>query len=162
MTNGLVHTLTRKERIVDAQPGRYGYLRAAADTLDRRLVDAATVELLAEALYRLVDLVYSQDAAGWVTVDGATGRILIPAPWGRAGRSAWGLYPSEGDTLRSILRHRRRGPVPPLWVYNRERRAWFVNLEAYPDLRSALAYLKAQPIGIEEYRLHHKRTTRRR
>lgn len=160
MTTGIIHQLARKGAIVAAQPDRHTGLRAVAERLDRRLVDAATIELLTEALHRLAVLCYEQDAAGFVNVDGVTGRILIPVPWGRAGRSKWGLYPSEGDTLRSILHHRRKSNTAPLFVYNRQRRAWFVNLEHYPDRSAAFEYLKRNPISVEEYRLHYRRTRR--
>jgi len=40
-----------------------------------------------------------------------------------------------------------------LFVYDRNRRAWLVNLEDCPTQRAALAYLKAYPISQEEFRL---------
>lgn len=157
MSANIIPTLQRKAPIVAAKPKRHTGLRAVAEQLDRRLVDAATIELLTEALHRLAVLCYEQDAAGFVNVDGVTGRILIPVPWGRAGRSRWGLYPSEADTLRSILRERRKSNTAPLFVYDRARRSWLLNLGGYVDLRAALHYLKTQPISVEEYRLHYRR-----
>ena len=47
-----------------------------------RLADAGMVELLTEALHRLITLAYERDDAGWVNVDPVTKRLLIPAPWG--------------------------------------------------------------------------------
>lgn len=160
MSTSIIQTLTRKAPLVAAKPKRHTGLRAVAEQLDRRLVDAAAVELLTEALHRLAVLCYEQDAAGFVNVDGVTGRILIPVPWGRAGRGKWGLYPSEADTLRSLLHHRRKSSTAPLFVYDRARRSWLLNLGGYPDLRAALHYLKTQSISVGEYRLHYRRVRR--
>jgi hypothetical protein len=155
MSNGIVRTLARKEPIVKAQPDRHTGLRGVAENLSRRLYDEATIELLTEALHRLVSLAYEADAAGFVNIDGVTGRLLIPAPMGKAGHKLWGLYPSERKTLGRILRVRQEAG-DALFVYDRGRRAWCVNLAHYPTRRAALAYLQQHPIGLEEYRLAHK------
>ena len=155
MSENIVRTLERKTPIVQAAPDRHTGLRGVSENLSRRLVDQATIELLTEALHRLVVLAYDADAAGFVNVDGVTGRLLIPAPWGRAGRAKWGLYPSEADTLRHILRGRQATGLA-LFVYDRGRRSWLVNLADFPTQRHALAYLKKHPIGVEEWRVAYK------
>lgn len=149
----IIPTLNRKEGVVMAKPDRHTGFRAFAENLDRRLGVAATIELVTEALQRLAELAYQVDRAGWVNADPVTGRLLIPAPWGKAGMGKWGLYPSEGRTLRAILQNRqfRKGHVP-LFVYDFERRCWGVNLHDYPDLRSAAGYLWAYPLTVEEWR----------
>lgn len=152
----IIKTMDRKTPIVKATPDRHIGLRNLAVNLSRRLYDQATIELLTEALCRLVTLAYDADAAGYVNIDGVTGRLLIPAPWGRSGRSLWGLYPSEGDTLRLILRG-RQSTGDSLFVYDRGRRSWLVNLHDYPDVQRALAYWKECPISGEEYRLAYKK-----
>jgi hypothetical protein len=159
--NSLHLTLRRKDPLVVARPARHkGGPRRIADNLSRRLADGATVELLTEALHRLVALVYEQDAAGWVNADPVTGRILIPVPWGRLGKRKWGLYPSEADTLRSILRERRKGPAAPLFMYDAGARSWLVALAEYPTAGAALAYLRQRPITVDEYRIHRRKVTR--
>ncbi len=152
MSYGIVKTLERKTPILQAAPPRHTGLRGVAQNLSRRLLYAGTIELLTESLHRLIVLCYEQDGAGYLNMDGVTGRLLVPAPWGRAGRSLWGLYPSEGIALGCILRQRQAAGVA-LFVYDRNRRAWLVNLEDCPNKRAALAYLKAYPISQEEFRL---------
>jgi len=152
MSFGIVKTLERKTPIVQADPPRHSGLRGVAQNLSRRLIHGATIELLTESLHRLVVLVYDQDGAGYINMDGVTGRLLIPVPWGRNGRSLWGLYPSEGIALGYILRQRQATGVA-LFVYDRNRRTWSVNLEDCPTQRAALTYLKSYPIRQEEFRL---------
>jgi len=152
MSYNIIRTLERKTPIVQAAPPRHSGLRGVAVELSRRLLYAGTIELLTESLHRLVTLAYEQDGLGYINVDGVTGRLLIPAPMGRAGRSLWGLYPSEGVALGYILRQRQATGMA-LFVYDRSRRAWLVNLEDCPNKRAALAYLKAYPISQEEFRL---------
>lgn len=151
MSNGIIRTLKRKSAILETVPNRHTGLRAIADNLDRRLTYQAHIELLTEALHRVVTLVYARDAIGMIHADETTGRILIPVPWGRAGRSMWGLYPSEGDTLKIILRS-RQAIGGSLFLYDRERRAWCVNLAEYPTERDAFAWLKDYPITAIEFR----------
>lgn len=159
MDLGIIRTLERKGAVVQAAPDRHTGLRRVAQTLDRRNADAAHVELVTEALHRLAELVYQEDGAGWVNCDPVTGRLLIPAPWGKAGRAMWGLYPSEGMTLNAILRSRqgRRGHTAWLW-YDRDRRCWAVDLAAYPTMAAALEYLAAHPIAVEEWRHFYAKT----
>lgn len=148
-----IPTLERKSAVVQAQPDRHTGLRAVAQTLDRRNADQTTIELVTEALHRLAELVYSQDAAGWVNCDPVTGKLLIPAPWGKAGRAMWGLYPSEGLTLNALLRSRQRRKGHAAWLrYDRDRRSWAVDLAAYPDLAAGLGYLGKHPLTVAEWR----------
>lgn len=150
--NGIVNTVARKETISKADPQRHTAISRAAQALSLRNVDQATTELLNEALARLVLLAYERDETGALcNVDGATGKVLIPLPWGRAGYQKWGLSASEADTMRAIMFTRQRVGVP-LFFFDRSRRAWFVNLEDYPDGKVVLTQLKEWEIGVEEYR----------
>lgn len=157
MTAEIAQLMARKEQPATAHPARHTGLRAAVDNLSLRLADAGTVELLTEALHRLVTLAYERDDAGWVNVDPVTRRLLIPAPWGRAGRARWGLYPLEADTLRAMLKTRMRGRAAPLFAYDKLRRAWLVELGHYPAEAEARAYLDAQPLTVEEFRQHRRK-----
>ena len=156
MSYDIVRTLQRKQSVVQAAPPRHTGLRGVAVDLSRRLIHAGTIELLTESLHRLVTLCYEQDGAGYLNIDGVTGRILIPVPQGRTGRSLWGLYPSEAIALGYILRQRQATGVG-LFVFDKSRRTWLVNLADCPNERSALAYLKAYPILQVEFRLAYAR-----
>lgn len=152
MSNEVIHTIARKEGIAQTTPQRHTTVQRAAQALSRRNVDQATTELLNEALARLVLLTYERDEAGALcNVDGTTGKVLIPLPWGRAGHTKWGLSPSESDAMRRIMFTRQRVGVP-LFFFDRSRRAWFCNLEDYPDGAVVLAQLKEWEIGVGEYR----------
>jgi hypothetical protein len=145
-------TLERKAQLSTAEPQRHTTLRAAAESLSLRNVDGAVCELMNEALARLVVLVYEQDAGGLCNVDGDTGRVLIPLPFGRNGYAKWGLRPQEANILREVLfvwEH----DVPALLHYDRMRRSWFVNLRDYANIHLAKKWLTKHQIGINDYRI---------
>ena len=150
-SNGVLHQLDRKAAISQAQPERYTAIRKAADALSRHNVDAATCEVLNESLSRLVLLAYEQDAGGLCNIDSATGRFLIPLPWGRNGHAKWGLRSQEANILRQILFDWQLTP-PALLFYDRSRRAWFVNLAHFGSPGIAKAWLRAHPITVGVYR----------
>jgi hypothetical protein len=146
--NGIFHQLERKAELSNATPERHLSLRRAAEQLSRRNVDQAVTELLNEAHSRLITLCYERDDTGQlVNVDGATGKVLIPLPWGKKGYAKWGLSPSEADTLRRIMFARQRTGLP-LFHFDRSRRSWFLNLASY----AALPVVAEWEIGVIEYR----------
>lgn len=156
MANGLHLTMERKPGVAATRPDlhtqpRTSKLAAAALTLSRRNADAATCELLNEALCRLVDLAFEEDAGGLCNADFATGRLLIPLPWGRNGHVQWGLRPQEANILRQVLFAWRKDGTP-LLIYDRGRRAWLVNLHDYADRDAAGRWLAAHQVSIADYR----------
>ena len=150
--SGLHLTLERKAEVSTAQPAAVMAVRAAAENLSRRNADAATCELLNEALGRLTDLCFEEDAGGLCNVDYVTGRILIPLPWGRHGHARWGLRPQEANILRAWLLETLRSGYPPLFWWERNRRAWFVGLGDYPDRQEAGLWLRTHQITVRDYR----------
>jgi hypothetical protein len=146
----IISTVARKEGIAQASPQRYVALRKASEVLSRRNTDQAVCELFGEALMRLVDLCYEEDAGGYCNIDQATNRILIPLPWGKSGHSQWGIRTQEANILRRILALRQR--QPGLFLYDRTRRAWRVNLYDFPSRDVAMSYLTRSPVSIAEYR----------
>jgi hypothetical protein len=148
MNNGIYEKLTRKSVIIESQPQRHTHIARAAANLSRRNVDQATVELLNEAHARLIVLCYERDESGQLcNVDPATGKVLIPLPWGKSGHAKWGIAPSEADALRAIMFARQQNGVP-LFHFDRSRRAWYVNLADHP----ALPVLAEWQISVAEYR----------
>jgi hypothetical protein len=150
-TNGIVSTVSRKYSIAQSAPARHTGLRKAAEALSRRNVDAAVCELLNEALARLVQLCYEQDAAGLCNVDAQTGKMLIPLPWGRLGHAKWGLRPIEGIILRQVLFDWQNGNNN-LFHYDRSRRAWFVDLYNYANVHLAHQWLTQHQVTVAMYR----------
>jgi hypothetical protein len=150
-SNGVLHQLDRKIAISNADPERHTTLRQAADHLSRQNVDTATCEVLNEALSRLVLLAYQTDAGGLCNIDGATGRFLIPLPFGRNGAAQWGIRPSEANILRQILFDWQTEP-PALLFYERSRRAWFVDLSAFGSIGIAKAWIRSHQITVGLYR----------
>jgi hypothetical protein len=149
--NKPIVVVQRKGEVMQAAPQRHTTVRRAAESLSRRNVDAATVELLNEALGRLTALCYEVDGSGmFCNVDPATGRVLVPMPWGRLGHTKWGLTPTEANTLRLIMLTRQRRGLP-LFFFDRSRRAWYLNME-FGDGAAVLAQLKEWEIGVVEYR----------
>lgn len=150
----LVSVLQRKGEILAAQPKRYTPMRQAAETLSRRNIAQAKAELLNEALWAAVALCYEKDDSGSLcNVDPVSGRLLVPAPWGRAGHRRWGLRYLESVLLRAILRGRRQAEAePPVLVYDPLSRGWHLNLFDYPSRRRALHWLEMHPITAGDWR----------
>jgi hypothetical protein len=150
----------RKPEIRESKPREYIKQRIAdsAAQLSRAGVLLARVELVNEALCRLTELVYQPDTDGaMANVDPATLRLLIPAPWGRAGCARWGLRQHEARTLGRILRQRQAAfkpghGRPPLFVYDDVARVWTVNLGDYETLQAAQWWLQKSPITVREWR----------
>lgn len=142
----------------------------AAD-ISRAGNNQARVELLQEAVLALTKLCYECDPDGQpANIDSRTYRLLIPAPWGKAGWRRWGLRAWEAEILRQILIVRcQMRRMEPLFDYNTEARTWHVNMQQYSRLDVALLYWKSNPIALKEWRRHadvyraqaHERTLRR-
>jgi hypothetical protein len=150
-SNGILHALERKAELSTAEPARHLSLRQAADRLSLHNVDAATCEVLNEALARLIQLAYTVDTGGLCNLDSVTGRFLIPLPFGRNGAAKWGLRPQEANILRQILFDWQCEP-PALLIYDRSRRAWFINLAHFGSVGIAKAWLRGHQITVGVYR----------
>jgi len=149
--NALGFTMGRKVELSNAAPKRHIGLRVAANNLSLRNVDQATCELMNEGLCRLVALCYEEDAGGLCNIDGATGRVLIPVPWGRNGQAKWGLRPQEANILRQILFDWEQSGLT-LLNYDRTRKSWFVNLRDFGNYHLAKQWLTQRQITIGVYR----------
>ncbi len=114
-------------------------------------MDGACCELFNEALARLVQLCYEQDAGGFCNIDGATGRILIPLPWGRNGQGKWRLRPQEANILRQVLFDWEQDGSS-LLRYDRTRKSWFINLFDFGNYHLAKRWLAVHQITIAVYR----------
>jgi hypothetical protein len=155
MSNGIVRTVARKGDIAQATPQRYTALRHAAEALSRKNVDAALVELFGEAMQRLTLLAYEVDQDGYCNIDGITGRLLLPAPFGRLGHKRWGLSRVESTLLREMIQQRqigRNGRAPGLWIYDHSQRTWRVNLYDFDTVADGQRYWQRWPLTVAEYR----------
>lgn len=155
-TNG---TLARMEDTRQAHPAPFTPARAVAaagSELTRRGLVALAVEHLTSALFRVVELVFEEDVDGRLcNVDSHDGRLLVPAPWGSTGHRRYGLRRREADVLRLFLLERmtpRPGAPVPLFQYDHERRAWFVNLQDYSTRAAAGTWLKQNGLTVRAYK----------
>lgn len=128
-----------------------------AASLSRDGLDLARVTVVNEALLRLADLCYVLDAGKLVNVDPATGKLLIPAPWGNHGWQFYGLRYGEGRTLRRILWERQATfkpdrVRPPLYTYDQDTRRWYINLGDYGNFEAAGWYLRRAAVTVGEWR----------
>jgi len=129
-----------------SRPG--GIMRKAASDISRRTVHRARAELAMRALHLCLGMLYERDDAGeLLNVDGETGRILCPLPWGRAGRSAWGLTGGEADALRRIV-----GVWKTLFWYDSGSRSWCLDLVKFPAEPAAHEFVEARAISVSEWR----------
>jgi hypothetical protein len=148
-TNGVFDALARKGSVSTVRPARYTALRSIAENLSRKNVDQAICELLNEAHSRLIQLCYERDDSGHLcNVDEATGKILVPLPFGKNGYKRWNLKPSEADALRRIMFTRQRNGLP-LFFFDRSRRSWYLALADHP----AMPVLKEWELTVAELRL---------
>lgn len=142
--------LARTEAIAKAQPDRHAPLRKVAESLSRRGVAVAKVELCNLALVEFATALFDQDPDGITPNVDADGRILMPAPWGRNGGPLWGLRRTEQRALNYIMRQRSTMQNTPLFVYDADSRAWLLGRSA--SLRSSLTYLRNVPVTLTEWR----------
>lgn len=143
--------LARTEAMAAVQaPDRHTPLRSVAQRLTRRGVAGAKVELVNTALLAFVEVVFDADPDGvYCNVD-KDGRVLIPAPWGRAGGRLWGLRATEQRAFSWLMRRRSDTESAPLFIFDAEYRLWF--LAAGYTRNTALAYLRGMPVTLGEWR----------
>lgn len=154
----LTELVDRVQEIRAKGPGRFAKERIAeaAESISKAGDHQLRVELVNEALCALVVILYEADGDGRLAnIDKTTWRILTPVPWGDSGWRKWGLRNWEARALRNILRIRSdmRKHIS-LFDYSEEGRTWHVNRGDFPTVESALAYLKARPITLTEWRPH--------
>lgn len=147
----LPRELARSEAITAAQPDRFAPLRAVGEALSRRGLAAAKCELANAALTAFVAILFDQDADGATPNMDGDGRILIPAPFGRAGGALWKLRATEQRALNTAMRRRSEAEQSPLFVYDPAARAWLLGRD-YNRRSSAQAYLRLSPITLVEWR----------
>ncbi len=150
--------ITRTQELRQALPTPSVKQRLAetAQALSRAGDNQARVELLNEAIMALISILYETDAAQYpANIDGKTWRLLVPAPWGRAGWRVWGLRYWEGEILRKamLIRAEQRRPAP-LFDYNEGGRTWHLNLGTYPQIDAAFSYVRSYPITLTEWHRH--------
>ena len=155
-------TLQRSHTALDAAPARHVLPRLAdvAEGLSKAGLAAAHAELCTAALQRLAELAYTIDTDGRLCNMDVDGRLLVPAPFGKAGHQKWGLRRREAEILRAILVARQtpqQGRALPLFVYDSVSRAWYVNVQDYPSELHAMGYIRQCPITSREYKTHLER-----
>lgn len=131
-------------------PDRHTPLRSVAQRLTRRGVAGAKVELVNTALLAFVEVIFDADPDGVYANLDKDGRLLIPAPWGRAGGRLWGLRATEQRAFSWLMRRRSDTESAPLFVFDAEYRLWF--LAAGYTKHTALAYLRGMPVTLPEWR----------
>ena len=143
--------LERSEAIAaTSAPTRHTPLRAVAQKLTRRGVMGAKAELANNALVAFVECLFDVDSDQVYSNIDPDGRVLIPSPWGRNGAAQWGLRRTEQRALSWLLRRRCMTSDNPLFVYDGELKNWYVGADY--TRRSALAYLRAAPVTLSEWR----------
>lgn len=145
----------RKADTIAAKVLRHGRQRAedVAKRLSRRGHIQARCELANEATSKLIDLCYQRDTDGVAcNVDRRTGRLLVPAPWGRLGHAHYGLRRSEAVILRAYMFTLEDGGQPPLFSYDRLDRGWYLNNLDYRAYDQAVAYWRKHQIDVAAWR----------
>jgi hypothetical protein len=142
--------LARSEALAGVKPERHTALRRVAQKLSRQGAMGAKAELANAALLAFVEVLFDVDEDQVYANIDVDGRILLPAPWGRNGAAVWGLRRTEQRALSWLLRRRSATTDAPLFVYDAETKNWYVGI-GY-GRRAALAYLRAFPVTLPEWR----------
>lgn len=154
-------TVDRKQIIRTSAPVSFVRQRIYQAAQELNLVGdlAARTELANEALCRLVELLYQPDTDGCPAhTDPATGRILVPVPWGSVGWKRWGLRHHEAAVVRMILLARQRSNTrPALFLYDTGTRCWYLNTSDYPTVPAAAHWLKRSAITPQVWRQYIRR-----
>jgi len=145
----------RKEGIASTtlRGGRQRLGNVAAQ-LSRRGAMKARAELCNEAVGVAIRLCYESDTGGGpANVDSATGRILIPLPWGEKGHRAYGLRSTEQRALRAYMQdlQNHKQASPPVFSYDCTSRSWYLNIYDH-TFTSALTYWKRWAMSEAAYR----------
>lgn len=129
-------------------------LSQSAEQLNRAGTLQAQIGVVEGALVAFVNTLYAPEADGQpANYDAATGRILIPAPWGSAGWKHWGLRKLEATHLRRVLMGRAAMKRPaPLFAHDPETHQWFVDHESYPTTDAALLWVQKFGPQLGEWR----------
>ena len=151
--NTILSTFVERQPAIMSAALRAGR-RRAADTsahLSRRGAMAASAELVNTAVSRLIELAYQVDDTGLRCNVDEDGRLLMPVPWGRS-YQRYALRATESAVLGlHVKRLWERPPVAPLFVYDVDMRAWFVNVFDYGDYAAAVAYWRRAQLGAGDY-----------
>ena len=152
----MIELFAERKQSIAATALAGGRQRAAsvAAALSLRGQMKARAELCNEAVAVLIRLCYEADTGGGpANVDRATGRILIPCPWGEAGHRRYGLRSTEGRALRRYMvdlqDHKPAGA--PIFTYDPLTRNWYLNFYDHNGPR-ALAYWERWGLTENAYR----------
>ena len=151
--------LNRQSRAAGAQSRTFVHraVKRSATKASRRLVLEATAELMNQALFTFIDLLYD-DVDGVLVNVAADGRILVPTPWSRGRHADYGLTDGQHRTLRTLMieRQRNRPGRFILVFYSPEMRFWYLNSRHFPTMPDALAWLDTERITAADL-AHHSR-----
>jgi len=138
----------------NVSPRTRARMKARADEISRAGDLAAHAAVVEAALMKAISIMYDPDTDGLpANFDLHTGQIWIALPWTKTGWKLYGLRDWESDLLRWILFGRlNTGSIDPLFDYNQSARRWNLRNDLYPSKERALAWLKADPITISEWR----------
>lgn len=117
---------------------------------------AQRIILMNEALSNFITKVYECDHYNHlINFDARSNRIMIPVPWGSRGHRHWGLTRPESYILRAIMFRRQDDSFgrPPLFYYVERTRSWALNYVNYQTIESAMYWLRACKVRIEDYRM---------
>ena len=124
-----------------------------AEELNRTGLMQSQLDVCVAAMVALVNALYQADADGIpANVDCVTGRILPPVPWGSRGYRRWKLRQWEATCLRRILIEQGKQRRVVLFDYNSETRQWYIDMNQFPTMGSALLWLKDNQPTLEEWR----------
>lgn len=152
--NGTIQSLVQqKHDVIGADILRHTrrHVTDVAKQLSNAGAAAASAEICNEAVCKLIDLCYEQDATGRCNID-PDGRLLVPAPWGRNGRYKYGLRATQGDVLRLHLQELQSVRRPaPLFTYDPLVYSWYCNIFDYVEKDQALRYWRTCQLDASTY-----------
>lgn len=132
-----------------AMPDRATILQPVGNAMSRRVRMTAHAENIRHTLATAIDSYYETSAEGRLWEVDPDGRIS-PVPWGRKGYRRWKVKRLYADVIRgALMADQRSSGYPPLFVYDPEVRAWYLNTIDYPAKDAALTWLDAFDVRAE-------------
>lgn len=148
--------LERAGSVLTGQPApkTRARLKAKAEEISRVGDLKAHLAVIDSALVKAINILYELDTDGYPANYDYNGQVLIALPFTYSGWKLYGLRNWEADCLRGVMLRRlqRTEGYIPLFDYSPATRRWYLRNDAYPTQAQALAWLKADPVTVTEWR----------
>lgn len=143
------HTMTARVEQVFANhqqpkaPERRTVLKPLAEAYSKKVLMQAHAENMNSVMKYVIETYYEEADDGSYWNIGTAG-LIEPVPWGRNGYKRWGVNRMYSECIRrELMRQQEQERLPCLYLFNKDRKRWHVNLTDYPTQEHAMGWLNA-------------------